>query len=870
MMRLTSFSLLFIASVCTAADESTVSFERDVRPLLKAACFHCHGEGGMQESGLDVRLARLMQTGGDSGPAIVPGDSENSLLFQRVRDGEMPPEASHRLTEAQIATIGRWIDAGAPTLRPEPEAIDGFLITEEERSHWSFQPIEQPSLPRVEHADQLRTPIDAFLLAKLEAQGFTFAEDAPSASLLRRVMFDLVGLPPTPEQVERFIGDESAEAYEHLIDELLASPHYGERWGRHWLDIAGYADSEGYNLTDAQRPHAWRYRDYVIRAFNDDKPFDRFVLEQLAGDELITSPFDNLSDEDAELLTATGFLRMAPDGTGGSVDDANVARNDVVAETVKIVTSSLMGLTVGCAQCHDHRYDPIPQADYYRLRAVFDPALDWTNWKAPNQRLVSLYTDADRAKAAEIEAEAKKIDAERTEKQNVFIAATFEKELAKLPEEIQPTARAAHDTPEKERTDEQIALLKEHPSLNITSGSLYLYDQKAADELKALADKAQAIRDTKPEERFVRALTETPGQVPVSHLFARGDHEQPKQELEPAGLSIVSTNVPVPEVPMDDEVLPTTGRRTAFAKRITDPNHPLLARVIVNRIWLHHFGRGLVSTPADFGTLGTPPTHPELLDWLASEFIDSGWSVKHIHRLILTSTAYRQALHADGTLLEADPDNLLYGRANLRRLDAESLRDAVLIVSGKLNDKSYGPAVTVIADRVGRWVLGIENLSAGRPGDVLPLHGEDLRRSVYVEVRRTRPLAVLDTFDWPRMAPNCDVRRTSTVAPQSLMLMNSDFVLDYAGQFARRVEAEAGSDPEARINRAWQLAFCRSPDQSEQASARTFLETQTATFQEVLTPPKENAQPTEPTAEQRALETLCQMLLSSNEFLYID
>lgn len=862
--------LLLAAPVSTAEDSPQVSFERDVRPLMKASCFHCHGEDGNIESGLDVRLARLMTVGGDSGPAIVPGDSHASLLYQRVRDGEMPPEQSHRLTDEQIDTIRRWIDAGAPTLRTEPESIDGFLITEEERSHWSFQPIVKPKVPKVKYIERMRSPIDAFLLRQLEAQGFTFSQDAEPSTLLRRVQFDLVGMPPTPEEVDRFNADSSPDAYDQLIDDLLASPHYGERWGRHWLDIAGYADSEGYNLTDAQRPHAWRYRDYVIRSFNEDKPFDRFVLEQLAGDELITTPLDNLSDEDAELLIATGFLRMAPDGTGGAVDDANVARNDVVAETIKIVTSSLMGLTVGCAQCHNHRYDPIPQSDYYQLRAVFDPSLDWKTWKSPKQRLVSLYTDEDRAKAAEIEEQAKVIDAERSEKQAGFIAATFEQELAKLPEEVQTAARAARDTPEMERTEEQVALLKEYPSLNVTSGSLYLYDRKAADELKALSEKATAIRATKPEERFVRALTEQPGHVPASFLFARGDHEQPKQELQPAGLSVVSANFELPTLPVNDEVRPTTGRRTALAQRLTDPQYPLLARVIVNRIWLHHFGRGLVSTPADFGALGTPPTHPELLDWLAAEFIDSGWSIKHMHRLILRSTAYRQGLRADRELIDADPDNLLYGGANLRRLDAEALRDAIITVSGTMNDKTYGPAVPVIADKVGRWVLGIENLSAGRPGAVLPMHGEDLRRSVYVEVRRTRPLAVLDTFDWPRMAPNCDQRRTSTVAPQSLMLMNSDFVLEFSEKFARRIETETTADLVERVDRAWRLAFGRSPNDSERASAQSFLQEQTATFAETLPAPTEDQQPPAPTAEQRALETLCQMLLSSNEFLYID
>jgi hypothetical protein len=865
---------LFVAALCplvaSAADAPPVSFERDVRPLMKAACFHCHGEESVVEGSLDVRLARFLKAGGDSGPAIVPGDAEGSYLFQRIRDGEMPPDEGHALTPEQIDTVRRWIDAGAPTLRPEPDQIEGMLITEEERSHWSLQPIVRPRLPDVQHAERVRTPIDNFVLARLEEQGFTFSADADRATLLRRLSFDLVGLPPAPEQIERFENDKSPEAVSRAIDELLQSPHYGERWGRHWLDVAGYADSEGYNVADAQRPHAWRYRDYVIRAFNEDKPFDQFVLEQLAGDELITSPLDNLSPGDVELLAATGFLRMAPDGTGGAVDDAALARNETIAETIKIVTSSLMGLTVGCAQCHDHRYDPIPQADYYRLRAVFDPALDWKSWSPPRQRLVSLYTDGDRKLAAEIETEAKKIDAERSKKQQEFIEATFAKELAKLPEEIREPARAARDTPAKERTDEQQALMKKHPSLNVTAGSLYLYDSKAAAELKEMADEATAIRGRKPAEHFVRALVEPAGHTPPSHLFARGDHQQPKDELQPAGLSVVSMNVDLPPIPADDESRPTTGRRTAFAKRLTDPKHPLLARTIVNRIWLHHFGRGMVSTPADLGTLGTPPTHPQLLDWLAAEFIDSGWSVKHLHRLILNSTIFQQAQRTHSELIAADPDNLLYGGAPLRRLDAEALRDAILMVSGRLNDTPFGEPVPVMADQVGRWVLGIENLNAGRPGAALEMNGEDLRRSVYVEVRRSRPLAVLDTFDWPRMEPNCEQRRTSTVAPQSLMLMNSDFVLEFANHFARRVETEAGEDVAARIDRAWQLAFGRPPGQSEAASASALLEEQNSLLAERVPAAEKHKEAATTTARKWALETLCQMLLSSNEFLYVD
>jgi hypothetical protein len=330
----------------------------------------------------------------------------------------------------------------------------------------------------------------------------------------------------------------------------------------------------------------------------------------------------------------------------------------------------------------------------------------------------------------------------------------------------------------------------------------------------------------------------------------------------------------LPEIPADDPHLPTTGRRAALARQLCSPNHPLTARVLVNRIWMHHFGRGLVATPADFGVLGTPPTHPELLDWLAAEFMDSGWSVKHLHRLIMHSAAYRQALRTSPEQDQADPDNQLYGGARLQRLDAEALRDSILSVSGQLSPTMYGEPVTVIADETGRWILGIENLSAGRPGKTIPLNGREFLRSVYVEVRRSRPLAVLDTFDWPRMAPNCDLRHPSTGAPQSLLLMNSDFVLEFAAKFARRIETAAGADLAGQIRLAWQLAYNRAPDPSEAASALSFLEEQTALLAERLraalpAAPKKDAPPPL-TPQQHGLECLCQMLLSSNEFLYVD
>ncbi|MEO8499159.1 MAG: DUF1553 domain-containing protein, partial [Planctomycetota bacterium] len=498
-----------------------------------------------------------------------------------------------------------------------------------------------------------------------------------------------------------------------------------------------------------------------------------------------------------------------------------------MAKTIEIVSTSLLGLTVGCAQCHNHRYDPISHEDYHAIRAIFEPSLDWKNWLRPKDRRISLYTDADRAKSAEIEAEAQKVVDARTKKQDEYIEATFQLELAKLDEGVREPIKAARNTPEKERTAEQNKLLKEHPSVNVSAGSLYLYDQKAADDLKKMADEAQAIRAKKPTEEFVRAVWEPTGKSPPqTFLFHRGDYEQPKQAVVPRELTVLTSAKLVP-LPTDDESLPTSGRRLAYAKWLASGEHPLTARVIVNRIWLNHFGRGLVPTPGDFGALGVPPTHPELLDWLASEFVADGWSVKQLHRLIMTSTTYRQAsLHRDdGDAVDAD--NLLYWRMPVRRLEAEVLRDTALAVSGELNDKAFGPAVPVMTDQVGQFVVGIENLDAGRPGAVLPMKGEDLRRSVYIESRRSRPLSVMAPFDLPRMEPNCTSRSTSTVSPQSLLLMNSEFVLTRARQFAERVRRDAGDDVAAQITLAWRLAFAATPNDEELAEAVLFVEEQT-------------------------------------------
>jgi hypothetical protein len=880
MLRPSAVALLLALSGSVAASEPTAppSFEKDIRPILKAYCFDCHGESEKPKGGLDVRLRRLIAKGGKSGPGLVPGKRGESILQQRLEKAEMPP-GKKKLTAAQVDMIGRWIAAGAPTLRPEPAALaPEQAFTPEEQEFWAFQPIRTPALPKVAHTERVATSADAFLLARLEAQGLTYAPEATKRALLRRATFDLIGLPPTPEEAATFIADTAPDAYERLLDRLLASPRYGERWGRHWLDVAGYADSEGYTAEDTVRKDAYKYRDYVIRAFNADKPFDLFIQEQLAGDEMVRAPRTNLSPEAIEKLTATGFLRMAPDGTGSGVDQA-VARNQVIADTLKIVSTSMLGLTVACAQCHSHKYDPIPQSDYYRLRAVFEPALDWKNWRPPPSRRVSLYTDAERKKAQEIEVEAAKIDAERLKKQEEYIQRTLEKEFGKLPENLRDVARKARQTPPLKRTPEQVKLLKDYPSLNVSAGSLYLYDHQAAADLKKYAEKAAAVRATKPVEEYLRALTEIPGTVPATFLFNRGDHAQPKQPLLPGDLTILDRAHAV-KIPAKDSALPTSGRRLAFARSLTDGKHPLTARVLVNRVWMHHFGRGIVGSAGDFGILGERASHPELLDWLAHDFMAGGWRLKRLHKIIMLSSAYRQSSSiADSkppssnpqsaipNPQSTDPDNRLLWRMPVRRLEAEAIRDSILAASGKLNIKMFGPPVPVMEDEVGQFVIGIENKNGeNRPGAVIPLHGEEFRRSVYVQVRRSRPLAVLDTFDAPAQDPNCEARSASTVTPQALLFMNNEFVLTQAVHMAERVQREAGPDLRAQATLAWRLAYAGDPTEAEAKEAVAFLTAQATQFGAKPATAGDKAPP----PAQQALACFCQALLSSNRFLYVD
>jgi hypothetical protein len=835
-----------------ADDGAAITFERDVRPILKAYCLDCHGGGTELKGKLDLRLARTARRGGKQGPALVPGKPDESILLDRVREGEMPP-GEKKVPGAQVAIIERWIAQGARTFRHEPESLPpGIDITPEERAFWAFQPIQRPAPPAVGPEDRarIRTPIDAFLLAALRRRGSSFAPEADRLTLVRRAAFDLTGLPPSSDLVEDVIADRRPDAYERAIDRLLDSPHYGERWGRHWLDVAGYADSDGDGNDDTPRPYAYKYRDYVVLSLNSDKPLDRFIIEQLAGDELVSRPWANLTRSQVDTLAATGFLRMAADGTSTGGQDAALASNQVVADTLKIVSSSLLGLTVGCAQCHDHRYDPIPQSDYYRLRAVFEPALDPSHWRRPSQRLISLYTDADRARAADVETEAQKLEKALEPKVARYMSEALEKELTKFPADIRGKLRDARNGPEARRTAEQTQLLASHPSVNITEGVLYQYNQAAADDLKKEREKIAAVRARKPVEDFVSVLDEVPGPLPETKVFHRGDHRQPTRVVGPGDLTIAALGGARFEISTKPTGSRTSGRRLAYARHLVDGRHPLVGRVLANRIWMHHFGRGPVETPGDFGALGTRPTHPELLDWLACELVRQGWSLKQMHRLIMTSAAYRQSSRRDSA--GSDADDAWYARYPIRRLDAEVLRDRVLDASGRLDPTLYGRPVPVIEDSVGQ--VNAANDSA--------------RRSLYLEVRRSRPVSFLTAFDAPVMAVNCDRRTPSTSATQSLMLMNSDFVLEHAKAMALRLRSEApaaGAGSMEKLNslidRAWRIAYGRTISDEEHAWAREFVIGQL----EALGRSRSAGD-----RELAVLANLCQQLMTSNEFLYVD
>jgi hypothetical protein len=831
----------------------SVDYVRDVKPILTRHCVACHG-AKVAKAGLRLDTSAAIHRGSKAGPAIVPGQSDESALIEAVLgDGatERMPLKQPPLSEAQIATLRGWIDQGA--IGPKTET-PGEAVVE----HWSFRAPSQPRVPVATHAG-LRNDIDRFIAAALEAKKLTLAPEAEPAVLLRRVAFDLIGLPPTLEEADAFLADRVPGAYERMVERYLASPHYGERWGKYWLDAAGYADSNGYYSTDSDRPLAYKYRDYVIRAFNFDKPFDRFVQEQLAGDELAGYGRNrDTTPAMAELLTATHFLRNGPDGTGdGLEDNLDVLRTDrysVLENNLQITMNTLLGITIQCARCHDHKFEPISQEEYYRLQAILVPVYCPDRWVKPNDRVVAI------APRYVIEENQRQIEQHQRQSKAIhdgleLITRSFRERLvgerlAALDAPLRERVLQAVATPGDKLTAPQKLLLKEHVEpLNITEDVVAKRFPEYAAVRKQLNQVIAAQEMQRPPalER-VAVSVDVDSRPPAHHVLLRGQHNRPGPEVTPgvpAALSSAKNRYTLPAAPG----IESSGRRLAFARWLTNPENPLLARVFVNRVWQYHFGNGFVADPDNFGVSGSPPSHPELLDWLAVGLVESGYSVKALHRLILNSSVYRQTSTPTGpaatVALTLDPENRLLSRFPLRRLDAEALRDAMLSISGGLDLRAGGPYVPAQSTSVGDVAVDEQHPGAHR-------------RSVYLQQKRSQVVTFLELFDAPPITMTCAARSTSTVPLQSLALLNGDDVRSRAAAFAQRLRRQAGTDVKARLKLAFRLALGRAPVDDEQAAAMEFLERQQGLYA-----PADNG-------DALTWTDFCQMLLASNAFLYLN
>jgi Protein of unknown function (DUF1553)/Protein of unknown function (DUF1549)/Planctomycete cytochrome C len=795
-------SLVAVLSPCvrSSGDESRPMLERDVLPLLKVRCLKCHSP--LKSKGkLNLSSPRSLARGGTSGPVIVPGNPDDSTLWDMVSNDEMPPKPEDPLSADEKGLLRRWIEQGARNL-PSAEEIQNTSPTTD---HWAFAPAGRPRVPSSTHYHRVRSSVDRFIQKALEDQGLVLGPDADRATLIRRVSFNLLGLPPGPEEVAAFVADPDPDAYEKLVDRLLASPCYGERWGKYWLDAAGYSDSNGYFSADTDRPLAFRYRDYVIRAFNADRPLDQIVREQLAGDELAGHcPKIDATPATIELLVATHFLRNGQDGTGesdGNPDEVRADKYAVLEGAIQIIGSSLLGLTLQCAKCHDHKFEPVTQQEYYQLQAILYPAFNIEHWVNPNDRIV--------------------IAGPRDEMQRWEI----------------------HD----KVITAQIDALKRNFS------SVRGAKQKEG-PLKRVIEAVDAQRWPNPGRiAWVGDVSNNPSEVP---LLIRGNLATPGPKVGPAVPAFLTDpdNQYKPKPPFAGSS--STGRRLALAHWLTKPGSrpaALLARVLANRIWQHHFSTGLVATSDNLGYTGSPPTHPELLEFLADSLVRSGWSAKALHRLIVGSSVYRQSSAPRPEATRIDPDNRLLARYPMHRLDAEAMRDAMLAITSELEYHQGGPYVSTNLADSGEIV--IDESAAGAT-----------RRSVYLQQRRTQIISLLEVFDAPSIVSTCTRRLPSTIPLQSLSLMNSGFVVTRAQKLASRLEQKyrdsdrGQADGNAHISQAFRVIIGRAPDSEEHTAAKRFLETQPFRYHAM----------TEFERCHHALADFCQMLLASNAFLYVE
>jgi hypothetical protein len=731
-----------------------------------------------------------------------------------------------------------------------------------EAPHWSFVPPRRPDVPAVQAKDWPRNPIDAFILARLEHAGLRPAPEADRVTLIRRVTFDLIGLPPTPKEIDDFVADRSLDAYEKVVDRLLASPHFGERWATHWLDVVRYAESNGYEL-DGERPHAWRYRDWVVRALNDDLPFDRFLTHQVAGDLLardaVKQGLRGADDPAARPLLAAGMNRCGPIHLVSGNLDAAVLRNEALTEMTSAVGSVFLGLTVGCARCHNHKFDPLPQRDYYRLEAFF---------ATTQPKEVDLATAEERAVQAKALA-AWEAEAGPLRKQIDAIDAPYKERIsAEKKAKLEPHFRTALDTPALKRTPEQIKLAMQAGTLIKVTWDEVIDALTPEDRARRaqLRERLHALDARKPALPAQAWTVEDAGGEAFSHVLRLGDPHRKGEKVSPGFPQALARG------PDDGQAPPRD--RLDLARWLARPDHPLTARVIINRLWQHHFGRGLVATPNDFGTRGAPPTHPDLLDWLACELPARAWSLKHLHRLMVLSSTYRQDSRVrDERTRRIDAENRLLGRMPRQRLSGEALRDAMLAVSGALNRDLGGPMVRVPLEPEVYDLIFTE----GEPDGLWPVTSDARqhhRRSLYLFAKRNVRLPLLEAFDQPDTLTSCPVRPVSTFAPQALILLNGPFARGQAKVFAARLLRAAGPDRAAQVARAYRLALGRPPRPDEARLAEDFLSEQTSLLADRLLARLPVGVPEglpghADLAEAAALADFCLALLNCNEFIYL-
>ncbi len=816
--------LLLAGSWSTGADDSTdiEFFEERIRPVLVKSCYKCHSDESKEVKGgllLDTREG--IQRGGESGHGVVPGKLDQSTIIEAIRyEGlEMPPD--EQLPESVITDFEKWVLMGAPDLRDgKAMLIQKTIDFDQARQFWAFQPIAQPAIPAVQDADWPATDIDRFVLARLEEDGLHPVGDAEPAQLVRRVFFDLTGLPPGPADVESFVADPSPEAYEALIDRLLDSPQFGERWGRHWMDVVRFAESTGMERNFTY-PHAWRYRDYVIESFNEDKPFDQFVREQVAGDLLPAAT----SAERGEQIVATGMLAIGPKLL--NENNAEAFRMEVVDDQIDVVSRAFLGLTASCARCHDHKFDPIPQSEYYALAGIF----------CSTDTLFGTATQNGNRQPAELIAlsgtSVKPVKADGKSTNN---ANDSRKDVRKLITALEARLKSLQKRDEKNKTIErQIA--------NV---------EKQLRTLRGQTKTPDAISDDKPAEEPDVTTTEPvllmgtldAGSVADTQVRLRGEPRDHGDTVRRGFLTIATLSDP-PAIPEDH-----SGRRQ-LADWLVDEANPLTARVAVNRIWQHLFGRGIVPTANNFGVSGVPPSHPELLDHLSMRFQENGWSFKETIREIMLSRVYRLSTQDDTAALEVDPDNTLLWRMNQRRLEVEAIRDAMLAAAGQIDlTPMQGSVVATIGDG---------NVGQGIREERFAL--DSFKRSVYMPIVRGAVPEMLKIFDFPEPSIISDQREETIVPTQALFMMNSDFVVAQSEQLARRVLADEGLDSLGRVDLAYQLTLARHPSAGEAEMSLDFIE---------------QANQMSDTDKSDADRTLigwtgfCQALLASAEFRYLD